>query len=216
MAQHRRHRPPRRRHAGGRADHGRLGDRRRPRSRSRRRRRSTSRPRRSRSIGSLLMSVGAASVLAMYSYGGYNQVCNIGDEIKDPARTIPRSIVLSTFLVAALYMLMTIVILGMIPWQEVQRIAHHRVGVHRADVLGSGDRPHRRHRDDRADPVRRRGVALRDDPRLLAHSVRRRPRRRLLQGLRARASDEAVSRRLARSRSRSSRSRSASSRSVSW
>jgi amino acid transporter len=69
---------------------------------------------------SLLMSVGAASVLAMYSYGGYNQVCNIGGEIKDPGRTIPRSIVFSTFLVAALYMLMTIVILGMIPWQEVR------------------------------------------------------------------------------------------------
>jgi amino acid transporter len=68
----------------------------------------------------LLFAVGAASVLAMYSYGGYNQVCNIGDEIKDPRRTIPRSIVLSTFLVAALYMLMTIVILGMIPWQEVR------------------------------------------------------------------------------------------------
>ena len=67
----------------------------------------------------LLMSVGAASVLAMYSYGGYNQVCNIGDEIKDPTRTIPRSIVLSTFLVAVLYILMTVVILGMIPWQEV-------------------------------------------------------------------------------------------------
>ncbi len=70
--------------------------------------------------GSLMMSVGAASVLAMYSYGGYNQVCNIGGEIKDPERTIPRSIVISTFLVAALYMLMTIVILGMIPWQEVR------------------------------------------------------------------------------------------------
>ena len=69
---------------------------------------------------SLLMSVGAASVLAMYSYGGYNQVCNIGDEIKDPTRTIPRSIVLSTFLVAVLYILMTVVILGMIPWQEVR------------------------------------------------------------------------------------------------
>jgi len=38
------------------------------------------------------------------------------DEIKDPTRTIPRSIVLSTFLVAALYILMTVVILGMIPW----------------------------------------------------------------------------------------------------
>ena len=68
----------------------------------------------------LLMSVGAASVLAMYSYGGYNQVCNIGGEIKDPTRTIPRSIFLSTFLVAILYILMTVVILGMIPWQEVR------------------------------------------------------------------------------------------------
>jgi len=70
--------------------------------------------------GSLWLAIGAASVLAMYSYGGYNQVCNIGGEIKDPGRTIPRSIVLSTFIVAALYMLMTIVILGMIPWQEVR------------------------------------------------------------------------------------------------
>lgn len=68
----------------------------------------------------LMFSVGAASVLAMYSYGGYNQVCNIGGEIKDPTRTIPRSIVLSTFLVATLYILMTVVILGMIPWQEVR------------------------------------------------------------------------------------------------
>lgn len=68
----------------------------------------------------LWLSIGAASVLAMYSYGGYNQVCNIGGEIKDAERTIPRSIVLSTCLVATLYMLMTIVIVGMIPWEEVR------------------------------------------------------------------------------------------------
>jgi len=66
------------------------------------------------------MSVGAASVLAMYSYGVYNHVCNIGDEIQHPTRTIHRQSVLSTFIVAALYILMTIVILGMIPWQEVR------------------------------------------------------------------------------------------------
>jgi len=70
--------------------------------------------------GTLLASIGATSILAMYNYGGYNQVCFIGGEIKDPGRNIPRSILLSTFIVAALYMLMTIVILGMIPWQEVR------------------------------------------------------------------------------------------------
>jgi amino acid transporter len=68
----------------------------------------------------LFAAIGATSILAMYNYGGYNQVCFIGGEIKDPERNIPRSILLSTFIVAALYMLMTIVILGMIPWQEVK------------------------------------------------------------------------------------------------
>ena len=102
------------------------------------------------SIAACLMSVGAASVLAMYSYGGYNQVCNIGDEIKDPTRTIPRSIFLSTFLVAALYMLMTIVILGMIPWQEVKE-SRTIASVFIARTFSDpGHRPHRRHRDDRA------------------------------------------------------------------
>ena len=33
-----------------------------------------------------LVALGATSILAMYSYGGYNQVCNIGEEIKDPTR----------------------------------------------------------------------------------------------------------------------------------
>ncbi len=64
------------------------------------------------------LALGAASVLAMYSYGGYNQVCNIAEEIKNPTKTVPRSIVLSIFVVAALYILMSVVIVGMIPWQE--------------------------------------------------------------------------------------------------
>ncbi|MFN7976527.1 MAG: amino acid permease [Vicinamibacterales bacterium] len=70
--------------------------------------------------GRLFRSIGAAAILAMYSYGGYNQICNLGDEVKDPGRTIPRSIVLSTLLVAVIYIVMTTVIVGMIPWTEVK------------------------------------------------------------------------------------------------
>lgn len=69
----------------------------------------------------LFVAIGAASVLAMYSYGGYNQVCNIGEEIKNPTRTIPQSIVLSILVVAVLYMLMTMVITGLIPWEEARQ-----------------------------------------------------------------------------------------------
>lgn len=69
---------------------------------------------------SMALSLGATSMLAMYAYGGYNQVCNIGGEIKDATRTIPRAIVLSVILVATLYIVMSTVILGMIPWEEVK------------------------------------------------------------------------------------------------
>jgi amino acid transporter len=54
----------------------------------------------------------------MYNYGGYNQVCFIGEEIKDPGRVIPRSILLSIAVVAAMYIVMSILMLGVIPWQE--------------------------------------------------------------------------------------------------
>src|SRR5439155_10817967 len=69
----------------------------------------------------LLVKVGATSVLAMYSYGGYNQVCLIGEEIQTPARTVPRSILLSIAVVALMYVVMSGVIVGMVPWQEAAR-----------------------------------------------------------------------------------------------
>ncbi len=69
----------------------------------------------------LVRAIGAAGLLAMYNYGGYNNVCSIGDEIVEPERTIPRAIVLSIAVVVALYVAMSTVILGMVPWQEAQR-----------------------------------------------------------------------------------------------
>jgi amino acid transporter len=68
----------------------------------------------------LLRAMGAGGLLAMYNYGGYNNVCNIGEEIRSPQRTIPRAIVLSIAIVVALYVVMSTAILGMIPWQEAR------------------------------------------------------------------------------------------------
>ncbi len=69
----------------------------------------------------LVARLGAASVLAMYNYGGYNQVCNIGEEIRSPATTVPRSILVSIFIVAAMYIGMSTVMLGLVPWEEASR-----------------------------------------------------------------------------------------------
>jgi amino acid transporter len=70
--------------------------------------------------GDLLARIGAVSLLAMYNYGGYNNVCNIGEEIRDPHRTIPRAIVLSILLVVTIYIVMSTVMIGLIPWEEAK------------------------------------------------------------------------------------------------
>jgi amino acid transporter len=69
----------------------------------------------------LVRAIGAAGLLAMYNYGGYNNVCNIGDELQAPERTMPRAIVLSIVVVVALYIVMSIVVLGVVPWREVEQ-----------------------------------------------------------------------------------------------
>src|SRR5262245_25879161 len=71
--------------------------------------------------GDLLRRIGAVSLLAMYNYGGYNSVCNIAEEIRDARRAIPRTIVFSILIVVALYVVMSTVIIGVIPWAEAQQ-----------------------------------------------------------------------------------------------
>jgi len=71
--------------------------------------------------GALVRAIGAAGLLAMYNYGGYNNVCNIGDELREPERTMPRSIVLSIVVVVALYAVMSTVVLGVVPWREAEQ-----------------------------------------------------------------------------------------------
>ncbi len=71
-----------------------------------------------------VMGLGAAVAIAMYDYVGYYQVCYLGDEVVDPARTIPRSIVISVFVVAIAYLAMNVSIVGVLPWREVIESKH--------------------------------------------------------------------------------------------
>jgi amino acid transporter len=63
--------------------------------------------------------VGAIVSLAMYSYLGYYNVCYIGDEVHDPGRTMPRSIVLSALLVAVLFISLHVAMLSVVPWNTI-------------------------------------------------------------------------------------------------
>jgi len=73
--------------------------------------------------GGFFSGLGAAMLIATYDYWGYYNVCFIGGEVKNPGRTIPRALLLSIVLVAAIYLAMNISILGVVPWQELNQAA---------------------------------------------------------------------------------------------
>jgi amino acid transporter len=68
----------------------------------------------------LYFGLGQASVKTIYSYLGYYHICNLGAEIRQPERNIPRAILLSIAGIAVLYLAMQTGILGVIPWREAQ------------------------------------------------------------------------------------------------
>ena len=65
--------------------------------------------------------LGHGTVQTVYSYLGYYNVCNLGGEMKQPQRNIPRAIFISIGVIALLYFVMQTSILGVVPWQEAAR-----------------------------------------------------------------------------------------------
>jgi fructoselysine transporter len=63
-------------------------------------------------------ALGHGTVQTVYSYLGYYNVCNLGGEMKNPAKNIPRAIFISIIGITALYLAMQTSILGVIPWRE--------------------------------------------------------------------------------------------------
>ncbi|MBC5829118.1 MAG: amino acid permease [Candidatus Eremiobacteraeota bacterium] len=63
--------------------------------------------------------LGQALIVTLYDYAGYSGAALIGDEVRDPNRTIPRAILISIAIVAALYIALQIGALSVIPWQEL-------------------------------------------------------------------------------------------------
>jgi amino acid transporter len=64
-----------------------------------------------------ITGLGGATLIAMYDYGGYYNVCFFGGEVKRPAYVIPRSILYSIAIVAVLYTVMNTSIIGVIHWR---------------------------------------------------------------------------------------------------
>ncbi len=65
--------------------------------------------------------LGAAMAIAVYDYLGYYNICHLGDEVVEPGKTIPRAVMISIVLVAALYLTMNLAIIGVVPWQQAMK-----------------------------------------------------------------------------------------------
>jgi amino acid transporter len=70
-------------------------------------------------VAALVGGLGPSLVIALYDYMGYGQATTVGDEVRDPARTLPRSILISVLGVAALYVATQLGVLAVVPWHEL-------------------------------------------------------------------------------------------------
>jgi APA family basic amino acid/polyamine antiporter len=64
------------------------------------------------------LGLGSAARIGLYDYLGYYDVCYIGDEVREPQRVIPRSVLISLVGVALIYICINLSIVGVVPWRE--------------------------------------------------------------------------------------------------
>jgi len=67
-------------------------------------------------------SVISAAIPAFYSYSGFLTIVVIGEEIRDPHRNVPLTLLITFLIVALMYTLVTLVLPGLVPWQELGTI----------------------------------------------------------------------------------------------
>jgi amino acid transporter len=62
--------------------------------------------------------LGVALIYAVYDYLGYYNICYLGDEVRNPERTIPRVIVISILAIGAIYLLMNACLISVLPMPQ--------------------------------------------------------------------------------------------------
>jgi len=89
-----------------------------------------------RSFSSIIPLFGLALVATLWSYDGWIEVTYIGGEVKNPGRTIPLSLLLSTLIIIVIYILVNIVFIFLLSLPVIaqsQMVASDAISV----VLGS-------------------------------------------------------------------------------
>ncbi|MEV5714865.1 APC family permease [Amycolatopsis mediterranei] len=70
--------------------------------------------------GTFWGGLGAGLIIAIYDYLGYNTSAYLGGEVREPGRTLPRSIIFSIVGIMGLYFLLQVGVLGSIPLEQLK------------------------------------------------------------------------------------------------
>jgi len=65
------------------------------------------------------VGLGAGLIIGIYDYLGYFTTAYMGDELRDPGRTMPGSIIISVIAMMFVYLILNISVLGVAPWQQI-------------------------------------------------------------------------------------------------
>jgi amino acid transporter len=71
--------------------------------------------------GKFLAGLGAGLLIGIYDYLGYNTTAYMAEEVREPGRVIPRSIIYSVLAIMVVYLVMNIGVQGVVPSDQVAK-----------------------------------------------------------------------------------------------
>ena len=77
-----------------------------------------------------------AFVLIFFAFIGFEDMANVAEEVRRPHKTIPRAIILSIIITGAIYILVSLAVIRVLPWQELSQSSAPLADV-AAGVLGN-------------------------------------------------------------------------------
>jgi len=66
-----------------------------------------------------MLGLGNGTMLVMFNFLGYYQICYLGDEVKRPERVVPFGVIVSILIVTVIDFLISVSFTGVVPWREM-------------------------------------------------------------------------------------------------
>ena len=66
-----------------------------------------------------ILGLGNGTMLVMFNFLGYYQICYLGDEVKQPEKVVPFGVIFSILIVTAIDFLISASFTGVVPWREM-------------------------------------------------------------------------------------------------